>query len=216
MGGWDLGRVAGNGGRECCSPGSMGPAGDSPVGVGEESPVMGSPQPREEHGLAEGQSVGVLPLTQPRACPGGRVHRPVPAGPGGARHHPPAQGALLLPPQELLVLQLRADLCTRWPHLPLPRLPVDGRLRDPGPQGGYRQALSTPPLTPGSHPAVGYWARLRRDSWDRLPPAHSVSGMVLQGPDQGCALRGHRRRQLGATLRISGSWVLAEGKHAVH
>lgn len=102
-----------------------------------------------------------VPSAGPIPYPGGRVHCPVPAGPGGAHHHPPAQGALLLLSQEPLVLQLRADLCAQWPHLPLPRLPVDGWLRDPGTPGGYRQALTTPshgirPLAPAKPPQHGH------------------------------------------------------------
>ena len=102
---------------------------------GSETPTIRSSRSREvsiaqhEWGLGEGAGrweAGLL--SWPCARPGGRLHCPVSAGPGGPHHHPPVQGALLLLPQEPLVLQLRAGLCAQWPHLPLPRLPVDGWL----------------------------------------------------------------------------------------
>lgn len=146
---------------------------------------------QQERGLGEGpgqQERVHFAGSVPRA--GGRVHGPVPAGPGGAHHHPPVQGALLLLSQELLVLQLRTDLCAQWPHLPLPRLPVDGWLRDPGTPGGYRQALATPahtvqPLAPAQPP----WAPKQPDASSTGMPGNtchphtspSVSAILL-GP----------------------------------
>lgn len=177
----------------------------------------------EKPGLSPTHSAGPVP------CPGGRVHCPVPAGPGGAHHHPSAQGALLLLSQEILVLQLRADLCTQWPYLPLPRLPVDGRLRDAGTPGSYRQALITPShaihLVPCSGQATSAWP-LWTPHVSQVPAPQGFPGMpatlthysrssLLCWAQLGLHPEEWKCMGHGMTLRVSGSQVLAGDKRAL-